>query len=85
MSLLVAQQIHQFYGEHRRSRCPLEIEPGECALCVTGAGKSTLIKIRESNLPIKGVILINFVMGRVHVVEQAGVVAVHQNRSFFPI
>ncbi len=91
MSLLVAQQIHHSYGG-TQALCDvsLEIEPGEWhALCgENGAGKSTLIKIISGvEPPDQGSVTLEgnpLPMGRVHAVEQAGVVAVHQEPVVFP-
>ena len=91
MSLLVAQQIHHSYGG-TQALCDvsLEIEPGEWhALCgENGAGKSTLIKIISGvEPPDRGSVTLEgnpLPMGRVHAVEQAGVIAVHQEPVVFP-
>ena len=91
MSLLVAQQIHHSYGG-TQALCDvsLEIEPGEWhALCgENGAGKSTLIKIISGvETPDQGNVTLQenpLPMGKVHAVEQAGVVAVHQEPVVFP-
>ena len=90
MSLLVAQQIHHSYGG-TQALCDvsLEIKPGEWhALCgENGAGKSTLIKIISGvEPPDRGSVTLmkSLPMGRVHAVEQAGVIAVHQEPVVFP-
>lgn len=91
MSALQAKQISRSYGGTRAlSEVSVELLPGSIhALCgENGAGKSTLIKILSGvETPDSGEVTLNgqpIPLGRVHAVEQIGIVAVHQEPVVFP-
>lgn len=91
MEPLRAVHLSKSYGgTHALKDVSLDIRPGEVhALCgENGAGKSTLIKILSGViLPDQGTVQwkeTSLPLGRVHAVEENGILAVHQEPVVFP-